>query len=169
MTLTDGLKKAIDILTGGFIEDDNGDDIGSVIDGLNGGYSEIEDGNAIRKPMYEPEIAKSFKEKVTRMPVTKPSDHKIVIVEPRSFGEAKQLVEHLRERKTVMLNLHLLDKEQSQRTIDFVCGAVHALDGTPRQVGDMTFVFAPHNVSLASETLTNPNKFGNEMWGTKQF
>ena len=168
MTFTDGLRKIIDGLTGGFgAMEDPGDDIGAVIENLYDDYGEYTDGSAVM--VKEPEHNKSFNEKVKQMPVSRPSDHQIVIIEPRSYGEVRQIVSQLRERKTVMLNLHLLDKEQSQRTIDFICGAVNALDGTPKQVGDTTFVFAPHNVALSNETLSNTNKYVNENWGTKQF
>lgn len=168
MTFTDGLKKIINGLTGGFeTVEDTGDDIGTVIENL---YYDTEtelDGSAVR--VREPEPVRNYKDNVKQMPVTGRADHQIVIIEPRSYGEVKQIVSQLRERKTVMLNLHLLDKEQSQRTIDFICGAVSALDGTPKQVGDTTFVFAPHNVALSNETLTSANKYGNDNWGTKQF
>jgi len=167
MTFTDGLKKIIDGLTGGFgpMDDPDGtEDIGTVIENLYG--EEYPEGSAVRVKELEP--VKTYKDKVTQIPVSR-ADHKIVIIEPRSYGEVRQIVSQLRERKTVMLNLHLLDKEQSQRTIDFICGAVNALDGTPKQVGDTTFVFAPHNVELANEALSNTNKYVNENWGTKQF
>ena len=38
--------------------------------------------------------------------------HEVMVIEPRSFGEAGQIVLSLKERKTIVLNLHLLDKEQ---------------------------------------------------------
>ena len=50
------------------------------------------------------------------------------------------------------MNLHLLDKEQSQRTIDFVCGASFALGGTQQKVGDTVFVFTPQSVQLSVES-----------------
>ncbi len=62
------------------------------------------------------------------------------------LAKAGQIVQNLKDRKTIVLNLHLLDKEQSQRTIDFVCGAAHALCGKPQKVGDMVFIFTPNNV-----------------------
>ena len=62
------------------------------------------------------------------------------------------------------LNLHLLDKEQSQRTIDFVCGAAHALNGKPQKVGDLVFVFTPSNVTLSVDIKTNQNKFNDSLW-----
>ena len=66
-----------------------------------------------------------------------------------------------------MLNLHLLDNEQSQRTIDFVCGASQALNGQPKKVGDRVFVFAPHNVTLSADINTpQSNKFNDSLWRT---
>ena len=94
--------------------------------------------------------------------------YEVMIIEPRSFGEAGQIVQKLKERKTIVLNLHLLDKEQSQRTIDFVCGAAHALSGKPQKVGDMVFVFTPSNVSLSVDAAANNNKFRDSLWNQPQ-
>lgn len=94
--------------------------------------------------------------------------YEVMVVEPRSFGEAAQIVQSLKERKTIVLNLHLLDKEQSQRTIDFVCGAAHALCGKPQKVGDMVFVFTPSNVTLSVESTANANKFRDSLWNQPQ-
>lgn len=90
--------------------------------------------------------------------------YEVKVIEPRSFEDAATIVQHLRDRKTIVLNLHLLDKEQSQRTIDFVCGAAHALDGKPQKVGDLVFVFTPSNVTLSVDVTTNQNKFNDSLW-----
>lgn len=92
--------------------------------------------------------------------------HEVRIIEPRSFGDTTQIVKQLLDQKTVVLNLHLLDKEQSQRTIDFVCGAAYALSGSPQKVGDTVFVFTPNSVQLSVESKEN-NAFGgtDSLWG----
>ena len=90
--------------------------------------------------------------------------YEVKVIEPRSFEDAATIVQHLRNRKTIVLNLHLLDKEQSQRTIDFVCGAAHALDGKPQKVGDLVFVFTPSNVTLSVDVTANQNKFNDSLW-----
>ena len=102
--------------------------------------------------------------------ITHPSykGYEVMVVEPRSFGEAGQIVKNLKERKTIVLNLHLLDKEQSQRTIDFVCGAAHALSGKPQKVGDMVFIFTPSNVTLSVDSTENANKFRDSLWNQPQ-
>ena len=92
--------------------------------------------------------------------------YEVKVMEPRSFEDAATIVQHLRNRKTIVLNLHLLDKEQSQRTIDFVCGASQALNGNPKKVGDLVFVFAPSNVTLSADTNPQQSKFDDSLWRT---
>ena len=86
------------------------------------------------------------------------------IIEPRSFSESAQIVKKLLDKKTVFLHLDLLDKEQSQRTIDFVCGAAHALSGTVQKISDTVVVFAPSSVALSSENAALTSKFSESLW-----
>lgn len=111
---------------------------------------------------YRPVENKSNDIKVVSTPGFRGMEVKVV--EPRSFEDAATIVQYLRDRKTIVLNLHLLDKEQSQRTIDFVCGAAHALDGKPQKVGDLVFVFTPSNVTLSVDVTANQNKFNDSLW-----
>ena len=111
---------------------------------------------------YQPTVDKTSELKVVNHPNFK--GYEVKVMEPRSFEDAATIVQHLRNRKTIVLNLHLLDKEQSQRTIDFVCGAAHALDGKPQKVGDLVFVFTPSNVTLSVDVTANQNKFNDSLW-----
>jgi cell division inhibitor SepF len=94
--------------------------------------------------------------KKTRKPlkvVDHPTSQKtqVVVIEPRAFEEALEIIEHLRTKKSVILNLHLLDTAQSQRVVDFLSGATHAIDGNQQRIGDGVFIFTPSNVSIRSE------------------
>ena len=111
---------------------------------------------------YQPTMDRTNELKVVNHPSFK--GYEVKVMEPRSFEDAATIVQHLRNRKTIVLNLHLLDKEQSQRTIDFVCGAAHALDGKPQKVGDLVFVFTPSNVTLSVDVSVNQNKFNDSLW-----
>lgn len=75
----------------------------------------------------------------------------VVVIEPRAFEEALEIIEHLRTKKSVILNLHMLDTAQSQRVVDFLSGATHAIDGNQQRIGDGVFIFTPNNVSIRSE------------------
>lgn len=82
----------------------------------------------------------------------KAGQYEVRVVEPKTFEESLEIVNNLRERKSIILNLHLLDAEQSQRVVDFISGATHALDGNQQRIGEGVFIFTPHNVCISSET-----------------
>ena len=161
MTLSDGLNGIISFIKKGF---EGRDDDPFVFD--DDGEEYISDGNAALDVMYSPKNENRWDRDRENKVVSHPNYRtgEVTIMEPRSFGEAVQIVKKLKDKNTVVLNLHLLDKEQSQRTIDFVCGAAHALNGTPQKVGDMVFVFTPSNVALSVESAMVQNKFSESLW-----
>ena len=160
--VTDKIKSVVDFLVKGFEPRE------TIFDEM---AQEIEEDypvqdNLALEPSYsyqQPSIDKSNELKVVSHPSIG-KGYEVKVMEPRSFEDAAQIVQHLRNRKTIVLNLHLLDKEQSQRTIDFVCGAAHALDGKPQKVGDLVFVFTPSNVTLSVDVTANQNKFNDSLW-----
>jgi len=83
---------------------------------------------------------------------TAQASSEVMVIEPRTFDESCEIVEHLRNRKSVLLNLHLLDNEQSQRIVDFLSGATHAIDGHQQRIGDGVFLFAPSSVMISAES-----------------
>ena len=76
----------------------------------------------------------------------------VVVIEPRSFDEALDIIDELRCRRSVVLNLQYLDTEQSQRVVDFLSGATHAIDGHQQRVGQGVFIFVPSNFTLNTES-----------------
>lgn len=72
----------------------------------------------------------------------------VMIIEPKSFDDALDVVQSLRERRAVIMNMKELDAEQAQRLLDFVSGATHALDGHQKQIGEGIFLFSPSNVVI---------------------
>ena len=159
--VTDKIKSVVDFFVKGFepketIFDEMGDEI------IEDDY-EVEDNLAI-DPAYtyqqRPERTQDLK--VVNHPNYR--GYEIVVMEPRSFDDAAQIVQYLKDRKTIAINLHLLDKEQSQRTIDFVCGAALALNGKPQKVGDLFFLFTPSNVKLTVDMNQVQNKFSDSLW-----
>lgn len=72
----------------------------------------------------------------------------VMIIEPKSFDDARELVQSLRERRAVIMNMKALDPDQAQRLLDFVSGATHALEGHQKQIGEGIFLFSPSNVVI---------------------
>ena len=88
--------------------------------------------------------------KVVGMPGLSNSSSEVSLMEPRSFDEMPQAIQALRERKTVILNLTMMDPDQAQRAVDFVAGGTYAIDGHQERVGESIFLFAPSCVNVTS-------------------
>jgi len=88
--------------------------------------------------------------KVVGMPGIANSSSEVSLLEPRSFDEMPQAIQALRERKTVILNLTMMDPDQAQRAVDFVAGGTYAIDGHQERVGESIFLFAPSCVNVTS-------------------
>lgn len=76
---------------------------------------------------------------------------KVVVMNPENFEDAKEVTEHLKNKKPVVINLLKLDKEFAQRILDFLSGGVCALDGAIQKVSQGIFVVAPNNVDVMGE------------------
>lgn len=76
----------------------------------------------------------------------------VVVMEPRSFEEMPQAIRALKERKSVVLNLTMMDPDQAQRSVDFVAGGTYALDGHQERVGESIFLFTPSCVQVRTQT-----------------
>ncbi|MFV0479631.1 MAG: cell division protein SepF [Anaerorhabdus sp.] len=76
---------------------------------------------------------------------------KMVLFEPRSFEEAEEIARHLKERRAAVVNLHRLQREYAQRTIDFLMGTVFALDGKVQKVGRNVVLCTPRTIGVDGE------------------
>ncbi len=142
MAVADISKKIIDFLTQGF----NNDEDGIYEEMMGEGIEYPTEDNVALKPSYTSEP----KQKV--VPINNYKGYEVVVCEPRSYEDSIAIVQHLKDRKTVVLNLHLLDREQALRIVDFLCGATHALSGSQQKIGDSVFIFTPVNVALSAES-----------------
>ena len=96
---------------------------------------------------------------VIGMPGLNNAVQEVLLMEPRSFDETPRAIQALRERKTVILNLTMMEPDQAQRAVDFVAGGTFAIDGHQERVGESIFLFAPSCVTVtttASEEAASP-------------
>lgn len=103
---------------------------------------------------------------VIGMPGISSSAAEVSLMEPRSFDEMPRAIQALRERKTVILNLTMMEPDQAQRAVDFVAGGTFAIDGHQERVGESIFLFAPSCVTVttaASEEPSSPTVLSREV------
>ncbi|MBQ2644747.1 cell division protein SepF [bacterium] len=79
----------------------------------------------------------------------------VMICEPRTYGESVEFVKYLKDKKSIIVNLHLLETADALRLVDFLCGATHALNGNMHKISDNVFIFTPMNVALSAESQGN--------------
>ena len=68
----------------------------------------------------------------------------------RSFDDAQSIALAVRERRTVVVQLDQLEPSEAQRVVDFVSGALHALEGRAERLTERTVLFVPNGVMLSS-------------------
>jgi cell division inhibitor SepF len=87
---------------------------------------------------------------VIGMPGLANGNSEVVVIEPHSFEEMPQVIIALRERKSVVLNLNVMNPEEAQRAVDFIAGGTYAMDGHQERVGESIFLFTPSSVKVSS-------------------
>ncbi len=74
----------------------------------------------------------------------------MILIEPKSFEEMPQVIDALKQRKSVILNMTLIRPEEAQRSVDFVAGGTYAIDGHYERIGDNIFLFTPNCVQVTT-------------------
>ena len=96
-----------------------------------------------------PRVPAGKKSKIVSIAAT--TQMKVVVVSVERFDEAREVVDHLRNKKPVVVNLEKLDKEISRRVIDIISGASYALQGSTQKVAKGIFLVAPYNVDIMAD------------------
>ncbi|WGV23762.1 cell division protein SepF [Halotia branconii] len=96
-------------------------------------------------------VSKSTMGNVIGMPGASNGISEVLVLEPRTFEEMPQAIQALRERKSVVLNLTIMDPDQAQRAVDFVAGGTYALDGHQERIGESIFLFTPSCVQVSTQ------------------
>ena len=75
----------------------------------------------------------------------------VVLVKPEKFENAAEIADHLREKRTVVLNLEQTNKDTARRILDFMSGAAYSQQGKIKKIAVNTFLITPYYVDLMGE------------------
>lgn len=73
---------------------------------------------------------------------------KMIVYHPVSYEDTQNIIDNLKSRKPVIVNMDDLEIECAQRILDFMAGAVYALNGTIYKITRGIFVVAPTNYDI---------------------
>lgn len=78
---------------------------------------------------------------------------KVVLVKPERFENASEIADHLREKRTVVMNLESANKDIARRLVDFLSGVAYAGDGKIKKVAANTYIITPYSVDLMGDLI----------------
>lgn len=77
----------------------------------------------------------------------------VVLVKPEKFQDASAIADHLRDKRTVVLNLESANKDVARRMVDFLSGAAYAQEGKIKKVAVATYIITPYNVDIIGDLI----------------
>ena len=104
-----------------------------------------------RRESAAPVSSGARQEKVVNIHTT--TQLQVVLVKPERFDAAPEIADHLREKRTVVLNLESTNKEIARRLVDFLSGVAYAQDGKIKRVANSTYIITPYNVDILGDLI----------------
>ena len=77
----------------------------------------------------------------------------VVLVKPERFDNAWEIADHLRDKRTVVLNLESTDEKTTRRVLDFLAGVAYAQEGKIKKVAARTYIITPYNVDILGDLI----------------
>lgn len=77
----------------------------------------------------------------------------VVLVKPERYENSTEIADHLKEKRTVVLNLESTNKEAARRILDFLSGVAYTNDGQIKRVANNTYIITPYNVDLKGDLI----------------
>ena len=78
---------------------------------------------------------------------------KVVLVKPERFENAAEIADHLKDKRTVVINLESTNKDVARRLIDFLSGVAYAGEGKIKKVAANTYIITPYHVELEGDLI----------------
>ena len=78
---------------------------------------------------------------------------RVIISQPSTFEQSEEICEHLKEKKSIIVNLEYVNKDVVRRIVDFISGAVYGLDGNIQKISNSIFLVAPFNYEITNEVM----------------
>ena len=78
---------------------------------------------------------------------------KVVLVKPERFENAAEIADHLKDKRTVVINLESTNKDIARRLLDFLSGVAYAGEGKIKKVAANTYIITPYSVDIMGDLI----------------
>lgn len=87
----------------------------------------------------------------------------VSIMKPTRFDDSQDICDMLVNERATVVNLEGIDLGLAQRIMDFISGAVYALNGKIHQISNLIFIVSPENVDISGDYLSYVEQNGFEV------
>ena len=116
-------------------------------------FDEIEVLPARREPAFDDRKAKIEDRRGKVVNIHATTQLKVVLVKPERFENASEIADHLKDKRTVVLNLESTNKDVARRLIDFLSGVAYAGEGKIKKVAANTYLITPYSVDIEGDLI----------------
>ncbi|MGC8480873.1 MAG: cell division protein SepF [Acidimicrobiales bacterium] len=111
---------------------------------------------ALSKQLHDDDVVDLSEREPRTNPVIRPirpEGPKVHLAIPTKFSDVKEIADHMKGGRPVIVNIEGLDKEVYRRIIDFCSGLTYALGGKVKKVAEQVYLLTPSKVELADEEM----------------
>lgn len=72
----------------------------------------------------------------------------VYVIKPQGADDTQTIINALKQKKTIVLNMEGIAFADAQRIIDYVAGACYAINGTIKSVSEEIFIAVPESVEI---------------------
>ncbi|MFA9557377.1 cell division protein SepF [Evansella sp. AB-rgal1] len=113
-------------------------------------YDDVNVNETVHEELEAPFHQRNDREKSNVVSLTSIQNQaKVILVEPHNYDEVQEIADHLKNRRSVVINLQRLPHEQAKRIVDFMSGTVYAISGDIQKLGYNIFLCTPDNVDVS--------------------
>lgn len=80
-----------------------------------------------------------------------------MVYEPRTADDVQTLIDFLKTKESAIINLNNVEEDISQRVLDFVSGAIYALNGSVHRIEGNIFLLSPEGVGITDNSYESDN------------
>lgn len=115
-----------------------------------------------RSELPKPNIIRPVRQNVASIANQQASrQSKMIVLEPTSYQDAKEVADHLINKRSVVVNMQRMNIDQTRRILDFVAGVLYPINGSMKTIGEQIYIFTPENVELAG-SISNYEQYQEE-------
>lgn len=86
------------------------------------------------------------------LPASGLEDSNVIICNPKEYKDVQGIIDNLKRREAVIVDLNNIADESAQRILDILSGAVYGLSGSIHRITGALFLLTPAGVSIKVPT-----------------